>query len=380
MDKRLFRPTGWNILAVLLVILGLIIAVVRYTKGLGAVTNLSDTYPWGLWITFDVMSGVALAAGGFLIAGTVHIFNLRRYEAVLRPAVLTAFLGYFLVIIGLLVDLGLPWRIYHAIIYPQVHSAMFEVAMCVFLYFIVLFLEFLPMLFQGMTWKPAYRALHAFTIPLVIIGIILSCMHQSSLGSLLLLTKEQLNPLWFSTNLPFNFFLSSVAVGLAMVIFESQMSSRMYGRAIENDILGSLAKGCAYVLLINFIWKLIDLYMSGGWGGLGVSGFETFWFSVEWIVGFIIPFIILIGPGVTNPGARFWGALLVIIGLVLNRLNATLTGMVKGTGEFYFPSWMEIFVTIAVICAGLLIFQAIVQMLPIFEPEVKEAEAKMAQA
>lgn len=379
MEKRLFRPTGWNILALLLVIFGLILAFIRYTQGLGAVTNLSDTYPWGLWIAFDVMVGVAVAAGGFLIAGVVHIFNIQRYKPIIRPAILTAFLGYFLVIIGVMMDLGRPWWIYHVIIFPQVHSVMLEVGLCVIFYFIVLFLEILPMYFQGVKNYPAYKALHAISIPLVILGIILSTLHQSSLGALLLLSKEQLNPLWYSPNLPFNFFLSAVMVGLAMVIFESQLSSKSYKRAIESDILESLGKGCAILLGVYLVWRFIDITINGGWTGLS-AGYEATWFWIEIVVGVVLPLLMFIGPGRTNATTRQWAASFVIIGVVLNRINATITGMTSSLGERYFPSWQEIFITLAIVSAGLLIFQAIVQMLPIFDPEVKEAEAEMAKA
>lgn len=379
MEKRLFRPTGWNILALLLVIFGLILAFIRYTQGLGAVTNLSDTYPWGLWIAFDVMVGVAVAAGGFLIAGVVHIFNIQRYKPIIRPAILTAFLGYFLVIIGVMMDLGRPWWIYHVIIFPQVHSVMLEVGLCVIFYFIVLFLEILPMYFQGVKNYPAYKALHAISIPLVILGIILSTLHQSSLGALLLLSKEQLNPLWYSPNLPFNFFLSAVMVGLAMVIFESQLSSKSYKRAIESDILESLGKGCAILLGVYLVWRFIDITINGGWTGLSAS-YEATWFWIEIVVGVVLPLLMFIGPGRTNATTRQWAASFVIIGVVLNRINATITGMTSSLGERYFPSWQEIFITLAIVSAGLLIFQAIVQMLPIFDPEVKEAEAEMAKA
>ena len=379
MNKRIFRPTGWNYLALALVIFGLILAAVRYVKGLGAVTNLSDTYPWGFWIAFDVMGGVALAAGGFVMAGIVHIFNIERYKPIVRPAILTAFLGYFLVIVGLLLDLGRPWFIYHPIVMPQWHSVMLEVALCVFFYFIVLFLEFLPMYFQGVKNYAAYKVLHAVSIPLVIIGIMLSTLHQSSLGGLLLLAREQLNPLWYSSALPFNFFLSAVAVGFAMVILESHLSSKAYGRAIENDILGSLSKGCGTVLGVYFVWRLIDISRSGGWAGLS-AGYEVFWFWVELVLGFLVPSIILLGPGRINATLRQRGAILAVFGVVLNRLNSTLTGMISGVGAAYFPSWQEIFISLAVVSAGILIFQAIVQMLPVFEKEVKESEAAMAAA
>lgn len=374
MQKKIFRPTPWNFVGLGLMAFGLLIALYRFVYGLGAATHLTHVYPWGMWIAIDVMCGVALAAGGFVIAGTVYIFNLKQYKAIARPAVLTAFLGYVLVVVGLLVDLGLPWRIYHPLIFPQVHSAMLEVAMCVMFYLIVLFLEFLPNFFHGMKWKRAYKAMHRFSIAFVIAGIMLSCLHQSSLGSLLLLAKEQLNPLWYSKALPFNFFLSAVAGGLGVVIFESQMSSTMYGRGLEEKVLRSIAKGCGILLAILFVWKMIDYTINGGWAGFGVSGFETFWLIVEWTIGIFIPLIIFWGPGRLHAKPRLWGAIAVIVGLIMNRINSTLTGMITGTGEFYFPAWTEIFITIAIVCAGLLVFQAIVQLLPIFEPEVEAAD------
>ncbi len=373
--SKLFKPTVWNFIALAIMFVGLIIAVIRFIYGLGAVTNLSNTYPWGIWIAFDVLSGVALAAGGFIIAGTVHIFNLREYQPIVKPAVLTAFLGYFLVIVGLIVDLGLPWRIYHPLIYPQVHSAMLEVALCVMFYFTVLFFEFLPNIFERLNWKVATRWIHMFTIPLVIAGIMLSCLHQSSLGSLLLLNKEQLSRLWYTPSLPFNFFMQAVAIGLAMVIFESQMSSRLFNRPPEDKILTSISKGLRNILFIYLIWRVIDLTYNGNWSVLGNSRFETFWFSVEWIVGVLIPVLLLSTNLHKNPTTRFWMATLVIFGIILGRINASLTGMSSYFNQIYIASWEEVTISAAIICAGLLLFQAIVRNLPILEENGDEEES-----
>lgn len=378
--KALFKPTPWNFVGLFIVIAGLVVAIYRFIYGLGAITNLSDKYPWGIWIAFDVMSGVALAAGGFLVAGTVHIFNLKDFKPILRPAVLTAFLGYFLVIIGLLVDLGLPWRIYHPLIYPQVHSAMLEVALCVMAYFTVLFFEFLPAILQRFKLKVAYGVIHGFTVPLVVAGVVLSCLHQSSLGSLLLLTKEQLSPLWYSPSLPFTFFLQAIAIGLGMVIFECHMSSRMFGLPLENKILTSLGKAMSIILGLYFVWKLVDMTYQGSWAALNRSSFETSWFAVEWVIGVIIPFVIMAGPLRANPTARFWGASMVVFGIILARINASLTGMSVSMGEIYVPSWQELLISAAIISAGLLIFQAAVRNLPVMEPDVKEAEIDMANS
>jgi Ni/Fe-hydrogenase subunit HybB-like protein len=372
--NKIFKPTFWNFVGLAIMLVGFVVAIFRFAYGLGAVTNLSDTYPWGIWIAFDVMSGVALAAGGFIIAGTVHIFNLREYYPIVKPAVLTAFLGYFLVIVGLIVDLGLPWRIYHPLIFPQVHSAMLEVAMCVMFYFTVLFFEFLPNIFERLKWKVATRWIHMFTIPLVVAGIMLSCLHQSSLGSLLLLNKEQLSRLWYTPSLPFNFFLQAISIGLAVVIFESHMSSRVFGRPPEDKILTSIAKGLRNVLLVYLIWRVIDFSYHDNWAVFGQSRFETFWLSVEWVVGVIIP-IVLLSTGLNKIAiARFWIATLVIFGVVLGRINASLTGMSSYFHQIYVPSWEEITISAAIISAGLLIFQAIVRNLPILEEHEAKAE------
>jgi Ni/Fe-hydrogenase subunit HybB-like protein len=223
MNTRL--TTLKTVLWALVGVLGVVTAA-RFWRGLGAVTALSDAAPWGFWIAFDVMSGVALAAGGFVLAATVYVFGREKYRPFVRPAILTAFLGYAAVAVGLLYDLGLPWNIWHPIIYPQPHSVLFEVAMCVMLYLTVLGLEFLPVLLEYRWFdRPLLRAIHklvhAAVIPLVIAGIVLSTLHQSSLGSLFLITPYRLHPLWYSPIIWVLFFLSAVALGLMMVVTES---------------------------------------------------------------------------------------------------------------------------------------------------------------
>src|SRR5512140_3036209 len=179
-----FKFTFWKAVAVALMALALFAAVQRYAMGLGATTNLKDTFPWGLWIGFDILVGVGLAAGGFIIAATVYLFNIERFRPILRPTILTAFLGYLLVIAGLMVDLGRPWAIWHALIYWNPHSVMFEVAWCVMLYTTVLSLEFAPIVFERFRLERARRLLHNLNTPLIILGVILSTLHQSSLGTL----------------------------------------------------------------------------------------------------------------------------------------------------------------------------------------------------
>ena len=240
---------------VLWTLVGVLAAVtfVRFTRGLGAVTHLSDAAPWGLWIGFDVMAGVALAAGGFVLAGTVYIFGLERYRPFVRPAILTAFLGYLAVAVGLLYDLGLPWHIWHPVIYWQYHSVLFEVATCVMTYLAVLTLEFAPVVLEH-PWfaRPLFRkilgGLKRITIGLVIAGIVLSTLHQSSLGSLFLITPYRLHPLWYSPIIYLLFFVSAVALGLMMVVLESVLAAVFLRHELHVKLLSGLGKAAAVVL------------------------------------------------------------------------------------------------------------------------------------
>jgi len=223
MNTRLtiLKTVLWSLMGALSVV-----TVARFARGLGATTALSDATPWGFWIAFDVMSGVALASGGFVLAATFYIFGMEKYRPFVRPAIVTAFLGYIAVAVGLLYDLGLPWHIWHPIIYPQEHSVLFEVAMCVILYLMVLALEFAPAVleypwFDRPVFQRIHKALKSITIPLVIIGIVLSTLHQSSLGSLFLITPYRLHPLWYSPIIWILFFFSAVGLGLMMVTAES---------------------------------------------------------------------------------------------------------------------------------------------------------------
>ena len=200
-EKRSF-PMASTIILGTLMIIGLITAMIRFTYGLGAITNLSDGRAWGLWISFDLYCGVALAAGGFVTAGVVYIFGLKKYYPIVRSAILTAFLGYLMVVIALLVDLGQPWRIWHIIAYWNPHSPLFEVGWCVLLYTIVLSLEFSPAVFERFNMKLPLHWIRTVQIPLIIAGIVLSTLHQSSLGSVLLMMPDKIHPLWFSPILP----------------------------------------------------------------------------------------------------------------------------------------------------------------------------------
>ena len=360
--------------------LGAAVATARYLFGLGATTNLSDAVPWGIWIGFDVMSGVALAAGGFVITATVYIFKLEKYHQVVRPAVLTALLGYAAVAVGLLFDLGLPWNIWHMIVYWNVHSPLFEVGWCVMLYLTVLLLEFFPVPTEGVGWLAGLRRiLEKARLPLVITGIALSTLHQSSLGSLFLIMPYNLHPLWYSPILPVNFFISAVGLGLLMVTFESLLTAWLYHREPERHLLSGLTGAARWVILIYLAVRLGDLALQGQLGQLSLPGWQTGMFWTELAMMGFIPLVLLFIPAVRRSPAGLWSAALVgIAGVVLNRINVGgLTHL--GRGEtLYLPAWTEIAISAAVVAAAALVFLFMVERFKVWEHPPVNPEAEIS--
>ncbi len=385
--KEIIGPlTFWK--TIMFIFIGLMIysGIYRFYYGLGAATNLSDTFPWGLWIGFDLLSGVALAAGGFMVCTFVYIFNLKKFAPIIRPAILTAFLGYILAVSGLLFDLGRPDRIWHPIIMWNPRSVMFEVAWCVILYNIVLFLEFSPALFEKLRLKRPLQIIKSITIPLVILGVILSTLHQSSLGSLYLIVPHLLHELWYTPLLPVLFFISSAAVGLAMVTFESFLSKRAFNKHLEMDLLIPMARVLAIILLIYGLVRVYDMIVSGAIASAFTFSTESTLFLFEMIIGVIVPMSLLFIKKIrTSEKNLFWISFMVVVGVILNRMNVTVTGIQAGIlTETYFPSWMEISITLGLVATGFGVFGLIVKYLPIFEHHgeptpLTEAEKKMKQ-
>src|SRR6201997_4899019 len=243
-----FRLTFWKLGFAVLMVAGLYATFIRFTQGRGASPRLNDQFPWGSWISFDVLCGVMLAAGGFTLTAAVHILNIKRLRPIVSPTILTAFLGYVLVCVAFLFDLGKPYNIWHPLIMRNPHSVMFEVAYCVMLYTTVLALEFSPIVLERFNLQKPLKVVRAILIPLVICGVILSPLHQSSLGTLYLIVPQKLHPFWYSPLLPVFFFLSAIAVGLAMTIFESSLSSKHFGLQLELPVLQELGRVLVVVL------------------------------------------------------------------------------------------------------------------------------------
>ena len=370
MNNFLKKLTFWRILAGVILAGGVYVTFVRFTKGLGATTNLSDQFPWGLWIGFDILCGVGLAAGGFTLATIVYIFNIKRFEPIIRPTILTAFLGYLLVIVALLYDLGRPLQIWHAIIMWNHHSVMFEVAWCVMLYTTVLALEFSPVLLEKLRMYRTQRVIKKISVPLIILGVLLSTLHQSSLGSLYLIVPEKLYGLWYSPYLPVFFYVSAIAVGCAMIIFESFLSARAFRKGLEMPLLADVARVAVVMLGVYLTMKVMDLSDRSAFSLLFIPRTETYLYWMELTLGVLAPFALLsIRRLRENPAGLFGGSVLIILGFVLNRLNLSITGMEAWSGVSYFPSWMEITVTMSLVTAGFGIFSLAVKYLPVFTAE-----------
>lgn len=370
------RFTFWKAVFLFIMAAGVYATWVRFRYGLGASTNLSDQFPWGLWIGFDVMCGVMLAAGGFTLTAAVEIFNIKRWHGILRPTILTAFMGYLLVCAALMYDLGLPWNIWHPLIMRNPHSVMFEVAYCVMLYTTVLALEFSPIVFERLGWHKALKAVRSVMIVFVILGVILSTLHQSSLGTLYLIMPNKLHAFWYSPLLPVFFYLSAIAVGLAMIIFESSMSSKYFGRELELPILRDMGRVLAVVLAIYGILRFEDLYHRGALHLVLVPGYEQGFFLLEMALSVIFPLLLLVFPKVRDSAkGLYFVAVLTLLGFVTNRLNVTITGVENAVGGRYTPKWTEVVITAMFVALGFAIFAVTARYLPIFPEEKEHAPA-----
>ncbi len=386
-----FFTPGVKVLAVL-ALAGIAVLAVRFAKGLGAVTNLSDQYPWGIWIGVDVATGVALAAGGFTSAFIAHILHNERYHVLVRPALLTAMLGYTFVALGVVVDLGRYYNMWHILLPSmwQGNSALFEVGMCVCCYLTVLYIEFLPIIcerFMGRVKVPgmpawvnraidgllrlADRTLSKVMTFFLMAGVVLSCMHQSSLGTLMVLAPSKLHPLWHTAVLPLQFLLSAFAVGLAMVVFESLLASRSLKRPFEMRVLAPYARFIPFLLTIYLAAKVIDMVDRGTWVYLTDASVRSVSYLFEVVVGVLLPLVMLLSHRLRRqPRWLFAAAAMVVFGVALNRINVFLVGYTApyASGP-YLPAWTEVLVTVGLVSLLVLLYRLFVFHLPVMPVE-----------
>lgn len=359
------RLTFWKVVLWVVLAPGIYSLIYRFTHGLGASTNLSDAFPWGLWVGFKLFS-IALAGGGFTLAAVVYIFNLERYRPVLRPMILTAFLAYSTFIASLIIDLGIPYRVWHPLVMWNHHSVMFEIAWCVMLYTTVLLLEFLPVVLEHLGWKRQLGWLHSIMVPLVIAGVILSTLHQSSLGSLYLIVPGKLYPLWYTPLEPVFFFLSALCAGLAMTIFESWQADKAFGKRLELSLLTGLGRVLAVLLAFYLTLRGVDLARRHVLHLLWQPRSETYLFVLE-IALLAIPMVLLFRRSVhTDRAALYASSLLTLLGFVANRMNVAITGMQASAGVHYFPKWTELSITMSLVAGAFTAFWFAVKYLPVF--------------
>jgi Ni/Fe-hydrogenase subunit HybB-like protein len=366
--------TPFNVVAGLIVIMGLILTVLRFTKGLGTTTNLTDNNPWGIWIGFDLLVGVALAAGGYVTSAAVYIFGMKRYHAAVRPAILTGFLGYALVVFALHYDVGRPWRLpYPFLVSRGTTSLLFEVGACVATYLTVLFIEFSPAAMEWLGIKKARSIVVKLTLLLTIFGVILSTLHQSSLGALFLIVPSKLHPLWYSPYIPIYFFVTSVIAGLSMVIFESTLSHHYFHdrldeahKASHDDLALGFGKAAAWVLAGYFVIKVIGVAVDNNWHYLA-TGYGA-WFLLE-IIGFVALPALSYGIGVREKNTKLirWTSAWAVLGIIVNRFNISMIAFNYRlpASERYFPHWMEIGISVFIVTIGILVFRFIVTRMPI---------------
>lgn len=363
------KMTAGRAVLYIILVLGLISAVVRLFFGLGATTNLNDAYPWGLWISFDILAGVALAGGGFTMAAAIYIFNLKKFEPLLRPAKLSAFIGYLVFVVGLFFDLGQPWRIWHPMVMWNPHSVLFEVSWCVMLYTTVLGVDIFIMALERWQKYAMVAFFRNIYLVLVVAGVMLSTLHQSSLGALYLLMPEKMSDLWASRAIGPLFFCSAVIGGMSVVTLESLISSWAYNRKPELKLLSSFSKGLGIVLLVYFAMKVTDLYARGA--TVWVLDKAHFFFFLELFGTVALPAILLSFAEVRNSiKGLYWASGLAAFGVVLNRFNVSLTSY-GGYRDFsYFPSVMEIIITLSLVAGGILIFDLGTRYLPVYHSDL----------
>ena len=370
----LWTPTT-KILAALVAIAGVIL-LVRFIFGLGAVTNINDGYTWGIWVVYDVIIGSAFACGGYSVALLVYIFNKGEYHPMVRPALLASLFGYSLAGLGVIFDLGRYWNFWHIFWpgYAQPNSVMFEVAVCISAYILVMWIEFSPAFLEKFGMKDVKKKLNKVLFLIIALGTLLPSMHQSSLGSMLVVYGYQVHPLWQSLMLPLFYLMTALAIGYAMVVFEACLSSSGFKRPLEMHLLGKLSKVMLGMLVAYLAVRFVDLAVRGALGGMFALNIEAFAFWVETAL-FVAPLVILANAQARkNPSKLFIAACCLIMAGFMLRLNSYLIGFETGPGWHYFPSVSEIMVSIGMIALEILGYIVLVRYLPIL-PGTNEPSA-----
>ncbi len=371
--------TPFNIISVPIILLGVVLIVYRFIYGIGSITNLSQDMPWGLWIGFDVVTGVAFAGGAYVLTFMVYILNMKKYHSIVRVTVLNGFLAYLFYAGALLLDLGRPWNVINPIIGNNfgVSSVLFLVAWHFLLYMVAQLIEFSPAIAEWLGARRARKILSGMTLAAVIFGITLSMLHQSGLGALYLMAKEKIHPLWYSEFIPIMFFVSSIFAGLSMVIFEGSVSHRVFADQISDKhhkeqagIIHGLAKVCTGALFAYFFLQVLVFLHGKNWVYINTP--MGYWFLVEMLGFVLVPMLLFFYS--YRKGNIFLirlASIITMVGVVLNRLNVTVIGFRWDAAVHYVPSWMEIVVTLTVLFTEIWIFRWVINRMPVLRESPK---------
>lgn len=369
LDEIKSLSVGYYILAAIAAA-GLSVGAYRLYAGLGETTHLSKAFPWGVWISFD-LSTVAFSGGAFTLAALVYVFHLHELHPAVRPTVLAGLIGYSSVLVILFMDLGRWDRFYHFLIFPNINSALFEVSWCIALYSTILIYELSPVLLQNSRFRGILPFIEKWTIPLVIAGVTLSTLHQSSLGTLFIVMSSRLHPLWYSLFLPVFFLISSLAAGLSMVIAGAIASYWIFKRTLAESIIAELAWFIPWVLGIYLVLKLGELLITDELHGLLTSGVYSALFITELLMGVVIPIILFSFKKIRhNRSGALIGSLLVLAGVVLNRFDTSWFAIQSTTGEVYSPHWMEVAILVGVAASAVLVYSLVARYFPVFDETV----------
>ncbi len=369
--------TPFNIISIPIIIVGVIILYFRFTQGLGSVTNLSQQTPWGFWIGFDVVTGVAFAGGAYVITFVVYIMRVEKYHSIVRVTVLNGLLAYIFYAGALVLDLGRPWNIINPIIGNSFgfNSVLFLVSWHFLLYMIAEFVEFSPVIAEWAHWEKVRKFVTALTLGAVIFGITLSMLHQSGLGALFLMAKPKIHPLWYSEFIPILFFVSSIFAGLSMIIFEGTISHKVFKNLIGEkshhsfeEIVFGLGKGAAIAMFVYYFFKALIFIHEKQWEL--INDFWGYWYLVE-VIGFVLIPCFMFAYAVRNRnlGIIKVASILALIGIILNRLNISVIAFNWDAVNKYYPSWEEIVVTLMVVFSEIWVFRWIVTRMPVFSKE-----------
>lgn len=367
-------PLGGQLVTPVTIFLGVlalvagVIALIRFFYGLGAVTNMSDGYSLGIWIVYDVVIGSGLACGGYVMALLVYIFNRGEYHPLVRPALLASLLGYTLAGVSVMLDMGRYWNAWHIFWpgYAQFNSVLFEVATCITFYIMVMWIEFSPVYLDKIGLGGVKKHVSKMMFFFIALGVVLPTMHQSSLGSMLVIFGSKLNPLWQSGfMLPLEYLLTAILLGFSAVVVEATLVSVGFKRPMETPLLAKLARLMWGVLLVYLLVRVGGLVIRGSIAGAFNVNSESFSFWVE-MISFVLPLIMLARPADRrNPGKLFGAAVLMILGAFMLRVNGYLVGFHNGEGWHYFPALPELLFTVGLIAFELLAYIVLVKFLPV---------------